>query len=86
MGLHASLEFLQFELFVEKADLIEWSESLLELSGVVFYKFFKGLITIYEFEEGVIHYEIIETNLLLIFIQLGLFICLLKIHLIKVVP
>jgi hypothetical protein len=49
MDLHASLEFLQLDLFVEKADIVEGLESLLELTGVVFDEFFKGLISVYEF-------------------------------------
>ena len=49
MDLHASLEFLQFDLFIEEADLIEGFERLLELTGVVFDEFFKGLIAVDEF-------------------------------------
>ena len=72
MNLHAILKFLQFEFLVEKADIVEGFESLLELTGVVFDEFFKGLIAVYEFEEGMIHDEVIETDLLLKFLLLGL--------------
>ena len=82
MNLHASLEFLQLDLFIEKADIVEGLESLLELTGVVFDEFFKGLIAVYEFEEGMIHDEIIETDLLLKFLLLGLCERLLEIRLI----
>ena len=49
MDLHASLEFLQFDLFIEEADLIEGFERLLELTWVVFDEIFEGLIAVYKF-------------------------------------
>ena len=86
MHFHASLEFLQFELFVEEADLVEGVEDLEELSWVVFDEFFEGLIAIYEFEEGVVHDEVIEEDLLLLFLPLGLCILLLDVSFVGFFP
>lgn len=86
MGLHASLEFLQLELFVEEADLVEGVESLLEFAGAVFDELLEGVIAVYESEEGVVHDEVIEKDLLLIFLLLGLFFLLLEVSLVGVMP
>jgi hypothetical protein len=86
MGLHASLEFLELELFVEEADLVEGVESLLEFAGAVFDELIEGVIAVNESEEGVVHDEVIEKDLLLKFLLLGLFILLLEMGLVGVMP
>jgi len=42
-------EFLEFELFVEEADLEERIDGLLKLAGVVLDEFLEGLLSIDEF-------------------------------------
>ena len=84
--MHASLEFLEFELFVEEADLVEGVESLLEFAGAVFDEVIEGVIAVNESEEGVVHDEVIEKDLLLKFLLLGLFILLLEMGLVGVMP
>ena len=84
--MHASLEFLELELFVEEADLVEGVESLLEFAGAVFDELIEGVIAVNESEEGVVHDEVIEKDLLLKFLLLGLFILLLEMGLVGVMP
>ena len=84
--MHASLEFLELELFVEEADLVEGVEGLLEFAGTVCDELIEGVIAIYESEEGVVHDEVIEKDLLLKFLLLGLFILLLEVRLVGVMP
>lgn len=77
MSLHAGLKFLQFELFIEEADLVEWLKSLLELRRGVFDELLEWLIAIYKPKEGMIHNEIIKADLILILLTLALFFCIL---------
>ncbi len=86
MDVHAVLEFLQLELLVEKTDIVEGFENLLELAGLVFDEFFKGFIAVYESEEGVIHDEVIKTELLFLFLLWGLWICFQEIFIVGYLP
>lgn len=86
MGLHGRLEFLQFELLVEEADLVEGVHSLREFADIVFYEFLEGLVSIDEPEESMIHNEVVETDLLLLLLPLWLDLCLFNVLVVGVVP
>ena len=84
--MHTTFEFLYFKLFVKEADLVERGKNLLELRRIFFYEISERIIAIYEFEEGVVHDEIIKTDLCLLFLSFSLCICLHEIILIGAVP
>lgn len=80
------MEFLEFELFVEKADLKERLDGLREHAGIVLDEFFEGVFSIDKLEEGVVHDEIIKEDLLLLLLFFSFGVGIFEILVIGVVP